>query len=64
MSRRNEKIMALKSKVNGLLMELDETYRGVTELTNEFQRAAETKAAAPRCSRESSIPGWKGFWMR
>ena len=46
MSRRNEKIMALKSKVNGLLMELDETYRGVTELTNEFQRAAETKAAA------------------
>ena len=46
MSRRNEKIMALKSKMNGLLMELDETYRGVTELTNEFQRAAETKAAA------------------
>ncbi len=45
MSRRNEKIMVLKSKVNGLLMELDETYRGVTELTNEFQQVAETKAA-------------------
>ncbi len=46
MSHRDEKVKALESKVNGLLSELDETYRSVTELTNEFQRAAETKAAA------------------
>ncbi len=44
MSNRVKTIGALEIKVNELLMELDETYRSVTELTNEFQQDLETKA--------------------
>jgi len=45
MSNKGKTVGVLEIKVNELLMELDETYRSVTELANEFQQAAEIKTA-------------------